>query len=153
MLEIAMHHPDLDVELAEQVEEERQAEWVSCPYCDKQCRPGRGLLAHKLKHHKIVPPMSLRTRSTSCVVCGSQLGTRARLLDHLRKKLSCLLWTLANVNPMTLDEYYTTVGQLNGVNNLLDRVLPKTGPIPVVERQFVSQAVAPLDPFSDDETG
>eukprot|EP00971_Amphidinium_carterae_P236933 4702491-Amphidinium_carterae.4 len=62
------------------MEQAEPEDLVQCPYCDQKRKGGRGLLAHKLKTHRIVPPMALRTRSTSCIACGSQMGTRARML-------------------------------------------------------------------------
>eukprot|EP00971_Amphidinium_carterae_P096339 1906226-Amphidinium_carterae.1 len=145
----------VDIEMDAPVEEDEvtaeAGQLVPCPYCDRFFMPGRGLLAHKMKTHKVIPPLSLRTRSTNCLACGSQLGTRSRLLDHLRRKLSCALWTLDAVEPMTEAEYYASVSKLNAVDHLLDRDLPRTGPIPMIDGKFSSQCVAPLDPFCDSE--
>eukprot|EP00971_Amphidinium_carterae_P301278 5985833-Amphidinium_carterae.1 len=146
-----VEHPlDIAVPEADMEDEDRNIDGlVPCPYCDRFFQPGRGLLAHKMKTHKVIPPLSLRTRSTNCLACGSQLGTRARLLDHLRRKLSCALWTLHTVEPMSESEYVASVSQLNAVDNLLDRDLPRTGPIPMIDGKFTSQCVAALDPFGD----
>eukprot|EP00971_Amphidinium_carterae_P174056 3450117-Amphidinium_carterae.1 len=144
--------PIIEVGADEEAEDEElpdASELVDCPYCEKKCQPGRGLLAHKLKVHQIVPPMALRVQSTGCLACGSQLGTRARVLDHLRKKLSCSLWTLHHLEPMTWLEYQASVRQLNEVDELHQRVLPKTGPIPWIQGRYESQSVVPINPFID----
>eukprot|EP00971_Amphidinium_carterae_P007626 150964-Amphidinium_carterae.1 len=133
----------------DEVEEQVNDQLVECPYCDQKCQPGRGLLAHKLKTHQIVPPMALRARSTTCTACGSNLGTRARLLDHLRRKLSCALWTLHYCEPMTWLEYQESVHRLNDVDELQQRVLPRTGPIPLVQGRYESQSVIPVNPFTE----
>eukprot|EP00971_Amphidinium_carterae_P348548 6490553-Amphidinium_carterae.2 len=132
-----MEHPEIE-------------ELVQCPYCDQQCKGGRGLLAHKLKTHRIVPPLALRTRGTTCLACGSPMGTRSRLLDHLRRKLSCSLWTIHYVEPMGLEEYFSTVADLNNVDELRTRDLPRTGPIPLIGGRFQSQCVQSMDPFERD---
>eukprot|EP00971_Amphidinium_carterae_P089785 1777706-Amphidinium_carterae.1 len=148
--------PLLEVGDVEEPDEEKlpaDDSLVACPYCEQKCQPGRGLLAHKLKTHQIVPPMALRTRSTTCSACGSQLGTRARVLDHLRKKLSCALWTLHHSEPMSWTEYQESVSRLNDVDELQQRVLPKTGPIPLVQGKYESQSVIPINPFNEFEIG
>eukprot|EP00971_Amphidinium_carterae_P305772 6076970-Amphidinium_carterae.1 len=105
---------------------------ILCPHCDKRFNETRGFIVHKVKEHGIVPPLALRVRSTTCSACGAAHGTRARLLDHLRRKLSCSLYIVHNEPPMTFDEYMTSVGSLNREDNLLARQLPRTGPIPNV---------------------
>eukprot|EP00971_Amphidinium_carterae_P349212 6490901-Amphidinium_carterae.1 len=60
-----------------------------CPFCGKQFTTNRGLATHKLRQHNAIPPLALRVRGTVCISCGSQLGTRSRLLGHLQDRLAC----------------------------------------------------------------
>mmetsp|Transcript_52972 Transcript_52972/g.119100 ORF Transcript_52972/g.119100 Transcript_52972/m.119100 type:complete len:106 (-) Transcript_52972:155-472(-) len=102
-----------------------------------------------MRQHWLIPPLSLRVRGTQCVACKSQLGTRTRLLGHLQDKLACALFVIAHEEPMELTEYFATVGELNRQNDLLTRVLPKTGPIPLEAGRYISQPVAPVNPYDD----
>eukprot|EP00971_Amphidinium_carterae_P221330 4393973-Amphidinium_carterae.1 len=147
---IPRHLAEHEVEGFLDMEQPDPEETLQCPYCDQQCKGGRGLLAHKLKTHRIVPPLALRTRGTVCLSCGSQMGTRARLLDHLRRKLSCALWTTHHVEPMSSEDYYATVADLNTVDELGTRDLPRTGPIPLIDGRFQSQCVQSINPFESD---
>eukprot|EP00971_Amphidinium_carterae_P277842 5514869-Amphidinium_carterae.1 len=99
----------------------------TCPVCSKTFATNRGLCTHKMRAHDLIP-LSLRVKGTSCISCGSQLGTRVRLLNHLQDKISCGLYAIANVEPMSLSEYKSSVTSLNAQNDLLARELPKTGP-------------------------
>eukprot|EP00971_Amphidinium_carterae_P326279 6456968-Amphidinium_carterae.2 len=122
-----------------------------CPLCPARFKANQGLCVHKLRHHGLIPPLSLRARGTTCEACNAHLGTRHRLLLHLNGKLSCALWTIHNIQPMSQEEYAESVGKLNQIDDRLTRAhLPKTGPIPRVGDQYVSQRITPLDPFLDD---
>eukprot|EP00971_Amphidinium_carterae_P004905 98150-Amphidinium_carterae.2 len=123
----------------------------ACPVCQKTFATNAGLCTHKMRAHDLIPPLSLRVRGTSCISCGSQLGTRVRLLNHLQERISCGLYVIANVEPMDLTEYRNSVSSLNAENNLLSRELPRTGPITLTAQGYVSQPVIALNPFEDSD--
>eukprot|EP00971_Amphidinium_carterae_P160085 3173444-Amphidinium_carterae.1 len=77
----------------------------ACPVCQKTFTTHASLCTHKMRAHDLIPPLSLRVKGTSCICCGSQLGTRVRLLNHLQERTSCGLYVISNVEPMDLDEY------------------------------------------------
>eukprot|EP00971_Amphidinium_carterae_P137775 2730771-Amphidinium_carterae.1 len=104
---------------------------LQCLECLKTFGRPQDLSTHKMRSHGIIPPLALRTRTTTCKACGSQLGTRVRLLEHLRKKQSCGLWVLHNEPPMSAEDYSACISELNSVNELLTRQVPRTGPIPL----------------------
>eukprot|EP00971_Amphidinium_carterae_P113432 2247323-Amphidinium_carterae.2 len=120
---------------------------IPCPLCDRRFRATKGLIVHKVRQHGVVPPLALRVRTTTCTACGAQHGTRARLLDHLRRKLSCSLHVMHTEVPMELEEYLQSVSALNAEDNLLAREIPSTGPIPCIEGVYRSQPVPACDPF------
>eukprot|EP00971_Amphidinium_carterae_P345967 6487180-Amphidinium_carterae.1 len=105
---------------------------IPCPLCDRFFKATKGLIVHKIRQHGVVPPLALRVRSTTCTACGAEHGTRARLLDHMRRKLSCALHTMYTIEPMSLEEYLSSVNDLNAEDNLMSRQLPSTGPIPLI---------------------
>eukprot|EP00971_Amphidinium_carterae_P325580 6455935-Amphidinium_carterae.2 len=121
---------------------------VPCPLCDRRFKATKGLIVHKVRQHGVVPPLALRVRTTTCTACGAQHGTRARLLDHLRRKLSCSLHVMHTEVPMELEEYLQSVSALNAEDNLLAREIPSTGPIPCIEGVYRSQPVPACDPFA-----
>eukprot|EP00971_Amphidinium_carterae_P166017 3290587-Amphidinium_carterae.3 len=121
---------------------------IPCPLCDRRFKATKGLIVHKVRQHGVVPPLALRVRTTTCTACGAEHGTRARLLDHLRRKLSCSLHVMHTEEPMELEEYLHSVGALNAEDNLLARQLPSTGPIPCIEGVYRSQPVPACDPFT-----
>eukprot|EP00971_Amphidinium_carterae_P177961 3529431-Amphidinium_carterae.1 len=65
--------------------------------------------------------------------------------------MSCALWTLHHSEPMSWTEYQESVRHLNEVDELQQRVLPKTGPIPLVQGRYESQSVIPVNPFNEFE--
>eukprot|EP00971_Amphidinium_carterae_P057656 1140554-Amphidinium_carterae.2 len=141
---------DLDAQLDLDATHQTVAEHI-CPICAKGFTTNRGLATHKLRQHAVIPPLALRVRGTVCVACGSQLGTRSRLLGHLQDKHACALHVVAQVVPMTVEEYHNSVSSLNSQNDLLTRVLPKTGPIPLSEGRHISQPVQACNPFVDED--
>eukprot|EP00971_Amphidinium_carterae_P304923 6059501-Amphidinium_carterae.7 len=88
------------------------------------------LTHHKRTAHGIISPISLRIRNNTCPTCGSQLSTRSQLHQHLANRLICSLPLVMFTDPMSTEEYYNNIHELNTCNTAMSRtVIPRRGPI------------------------
>eukprot|EP00971_Amphidinium_carterae_P233600 4635818-Amphidinium_carterae.4 len=120
-----------------------------CDLCDRAFKQYNGLSTHKRRTHRVFPPLALRIRGTTCVVCHSQLSTRRHLIEHLNNRLECALPTLHLLQPMTEEEYARRIADLQAEDASLTRdIAPRTGPIRTVHNVPVSEGVAIVNPFA-----
>eukprot|EP00971_Amphidinium_carterae_P348944 6490756-Amphidinium_carterae.1 len=121
---------------------------LTCRHCDKVFGTRRGLASHMRTRHHIYPPLALRTYSTKCPACGVQMLTRNNLLQHLANRLVCGLHVLEHVEPMSADVYHARVHELDTERAVLSRdIVPRTGPIPIVNGKPCSQGVEAINPY------
>eukprot|EP00971_Amphidinium_carterae_P254734 5056699-Amphidinium_carterae.1 len=118
----------------------------TCDICNKEFSTLMGLLNHRWQTHQVICPTSLRTYTNQCPHCHSHLGTRCKVLKHIKERMACAYFVLQNITPMSLDEYRSNIHQLNSTSSLHDRLyIPRRGRI----GEGVSQHVKPLD-FMDE---
>eukprot|EP00971_Amphidinium_carterae_P330042 6462900-Amphidinium_carterae.2 len=126
---------------------EANTEWT-CTVCHKKFRTSKGLSSHSRMQHHIYPPLALRTYSTQCVACGAVLKTRNLLLQHLANRIICATFVMENVEPMPVETYRRDVHHLDVQRTDYTReVIPRTGPIPVVDGRPQSQGVTAINPY------
>eukprot|EP00971_Amphidinium_carterae_P100880 1995901-Amphidinium_carterae.3 len=86
--------------------------------------------------------MALRVTGTACPICGSEVGTREKVLDHLRVKPECALRVLHEIEPMSEEQYEEVVRDCNKKDTRFDRkCIPRSGPIGEVDGRPKSQPV------------
>eukprot|EP00971_Amphidinium_carterae_P077565 1533263-Amphidinium_carterae.1 len=124
---------------------------LTCAICQKKFGTAKGLASHKRASHKIIPPLALRTYGTDCPACGTQLLTRNSLLQHLATRLVCSLHVMEYIQPMDEATYRSRVHELDTERSLLSRrIVPRTGPIPLIAGQPRSQGVKAVNPYDED---
>eukprot|EP00971_Amphidinium_carterae_P179421 3558653-Amphidinium_carterae.5 len=106
------------------------ATFFTCDICHRQFASERGYYNHRRQSHDIFPPLCLRVTTTHCTACGSQLGTRNKVLKHLRERSFCAMHILHTVPPMSLTTYKNSIHQLNSLDTTFTRsTIPKRGRI------------------------
>ncbi len=81
-------------------------ERCECYICGKECASKAVLDGHMSKTHSKISCARLFAFGTRCLACLTEYGSRPRLIRHLgRKGCKCLIAFIANVIPMTPEEY------------------------------------------------
>eukprot|EP00971_Amphidinium_carterae_P194690 3863676-Amphidinium_carterae.1 len=106
------------------------------------------LASHKRAAHNVFNPLSLRLLDNSCPTCGTHLGSRSQILQHLANRPDCALHTFHNLSPLSTEEHKETIHARNSNDTTFTRCLiPKRGPIPIIAGMPQSQSEAPINPF------
>eukprot|EP00971_Amphidinium_carterae_P167723 3323333-Amphidinium_carterae.1 len=119
-----------------------------CHICGKQFATRKGVASHKRMQHNIFPPLALRLYSSTCPSCGAELKSRNHLLQHLGNRLVCSMFVIANIDPMTYEDYKKNVHRLDVQNAAYTRtVIPRTGRIAIIDGVPQSQGVIAINPY------
>eukprot|EP00971_Amphidinium_carterae_P104622 2071907-Amphidinium_carterae.3 len=113
-----------------------------CDICGRRCANGTGLGAHKRLTHGVYNPIALRVFGTACPICGSEVGTREKVLDHLRLKAECAMRVLHELPAVSAEEYADKVREENKKDTrFLRQHIPRSGPINDVDGCPKSESV------------
>eukprot|EP00971_Amphidinium_carterae_P334151 6469244-Amphidinium_carterae.1 len=136
VVEAVAEHPDAHIE-----QQPPQDLPFKCPECDRCFATNRAVATHKRQAHALFHPTSLRVTTTHCPICLSHLGTRARVLLHLRQRLECSLQLVHLYPSLPVEAFTQQLHSLNSVNTFHTRThIPRRGRIPTIAGRPRSQA-------------
>eukprot|EP00971_Amphidinium_carterae_P328869 6460965-Amphidinium_carterae.1 len=117
-----------------------------CNVCNRSFKSYTALATHKRAAHQLYNPLSLRISTTFCPACLSHLGTRAKVLLHLRDRLECSLIVLDSIPAPPLQSFLESLPRLNKLNTCHTRkLIPRRGRIPTIGGKPRSQAEKPAE--------